>query len=654
MAKKANGRSLSDFGNLLPAETVLLEACLKGEFPPMQSGTRPDTQKERTEANRIRVKFLRFLLLGGDEDAPIHEQGVQLRGAWIDGTLDLEGALLPHDVLLENCWIDGNILLVAARTRRMELDGSRIAELSGDGAKIEGDLFLRNGFLAEGKVKLDGAKIAGDLDCKGARFEDSKALAFNRAEIEGIVFLSNRFEAEGMVTLIAAKIRGDLDCNDGKFKNPDGYALLFEGAKIDGHVFLGEGFSAEGEVNLANAKIGGHFDCRKGTFKKTNAKGHAHALVFDGAEFGACARLNNDFSAIGVVRLHGARIKGDLSCQKGTFIGAPMQDLVKQTHPDFSHIALSMNRARVTGRFFLRDFSNVKGNISLAHTHVDVLFDDAIRPAGYEKEGGQPGDPLQDSYFYLDGFTYDRLHTGAPVDWSKRRNWLKSQPPKLLGASEFRPQPWEQISKVLRDMGHLEQARKIAIAKQDHVHEIGKGIWYTRPFHWLYGKLAGYGHRPSWLAWWMFWIWLGCGIFYYWGASEALFGPSDPRIFNDQQLAHCRPDAPEFSEFQKPDGSLEKKKKFGNWSSCPDLPHEYTSFSPLVYSLDLILPVVSLGQVKDWRSLTGGLPTGPSAYRDHMGLLIRTVTWLENLFGWAASLLMVATLSGLVKKDDVK
>jgi hypothetical protein len=37
-----------------------------------------------------------------------------------------------------------------------------------------------------------------------------------------------------------------------------------------------------------------------------------------------------------------------------------------------------------------------------------------------------------------------------------------------------------------------------------------------------------------------------------------------------------------------------------------------------------------------------------------MGLLIRIVTWLENLFGWAASLLMVATLSGLVKKDDVK
>ena len=35
-----------------------------------------------------------------------------------------------------------------------------------------------------------------------------------------------------------------------------------------------------------------------------------------------------------------------------------------------------------------------------------------------------------------------------------------------------------------------------------------------------------------------------------------------------------------------------------------------------------------------------------------MGLWVRFVTWFENLFGWVASLIMVATLSGLEKKDD--
>jgi hypothetical protein len=34
--------------------------------------------------NRVRADFLRFLMLGGDKDAPIHEKGVQLQGAWME------------------------------------------------------------------------------------------------------------------------------------------------------------------------------------------------------------------------------------------------------------------------------------------------------------------------------------------------------------------------------------------------------------------------------------------------------------------------------------------------------------------------------------------------------------------------------------------
>jgi hypothetical protein len=47
-----------------------------------------------------------------------------------------------------------------------------------------------------------------------------------------------------------------------------------------------------------------------------------------------------------------------------------------------------------------------------------------------------------------------------------------------------------------------------------------------------------------------------------------------------------------------------------------------------------------------------GWPHSSLTWRDNMGFVVRFVTWLENLFGWGASLLMVATLSGLVKKDD--
>jgi hypothetical protein len=48
----------------------------------------------------------------------------------------------------------------------------------------------------------------------------------------------------------------------------------------------------------------------------------------------------------------------------------------------------------------------------------------------------------------------------------------------------------------------------------------------------------------------------------------------------------------------------------------------------------------------DWRR------EGGNHWRDYWGLWLRFLTWFENLFGWAASLLFVAVLSGLAKKDD--
>jgi hypothetical protein len=171
---RAFGRSLDDFKSLFigkklyPAEEKLLKGCAEGEVAEICPGTRPD---KRTEANHVRAGFLRFLMLGGDEDAPVHEQGVRLRGAWIDDPLDLEGAILnlegaivPHDIELKNCWIDGKIALIAASTRRIDLNGSRITELSADGVEIKGDLFLRDRFMAEGDVKLTGANIGGDRE----------------------------------------------------------------------------------------------------------------------------------------------------------------------------------------------------------------------------------------------------------------------------------------------------------------------------------------------------------------------------------------------------------------------------------------------------------------------------------------------------------
>lgn len=72
----------------------------------------------------------------------------------------------------------------------MSLAGSRVKKLAADGLTSEGDLFLRNGFKAEGEVRLLEAKIGGDLSCENATFATGKgeagdALSADRIEVNG-------------------------------------------------------------------------------------------------------------------------------------------------------------------------------------------------------------------------------------------------------------------------------------------------------------------------------------------------------------------------------------------------------------------------------------------------------------------------------------
>jgi len=48
-----------------------------------------------------------------------------------------------------------------------------------------------------------------------------------------------------------------------------------------------------------------------------------------------------------------------------------------------------------------------------------------------------------------------------------------------------------------------------------------------------------------------------------------------------------------------------RPERGGNWTTCSSLHrHGYPSFDPILYSLDLILPVISTQQTKDWAPLT--------------------------------------------------
>lgn len=213
---------------------------------------------------RVRAGLIRYLMWGGsDEDggARPHPKGVQIRGAWIEGPLDLQGCVATIDLSLQKCRFPGDVILKDAQIGALYLTGSYATQgLNLSRLKTQRDVHLRDGFQADGTVDLGSARIGGQFDCNGGAFKASKGRALNcdAAEIGADVFLRGGFEALGEVNFVRARIGGHLDCTGGAFKARAGRVVNFDAAEIGASVFLRGGFEARAEVNFIRAVVTGH------------------------------------------------------------------------------------------------------------------------------------------------------------------------------------------------------------------------------------------------------------------------------------------------------------------------------------------------------------------------------------------------------------
>jgi len=336
---KAFGRWLGDFldqdtpSGLLAAEQQLLAACAHGwrcvavadSVKQTRTGERISIESPSRStmhgrmrslpipsAARVRARFLRFLALGGDESAPVHEAGVELFNAFVDGDLDLRGAKCVGRLVLVCCCIYGKLKIEDASLGILYLEGSRVYGISANRAKIAGSVFLNKGFVSQGTVDFFGATIGGSLQCAGARIRRMKApnaLIFSAATIGGDVSLDVDFRAHGCIWFNGAKIRGKLICSGANIAAPKDTALNCKSATIGGDVLVSGSFAANGCVRFSSAAIGGELDCTSGTF--TNPAGTA--LDCDGTTITGGFRLNFA-TTTGAVNLLNARIGKDLVC----------------------------------------------------------------------------------------------------------------------------------------------------------------------------------------------------------------------------------------------------------------------------------------------------------------------------------------------------
>jgi hypothetical protein len=616
---------------------------------------------------RVRADFLRFLALGGDETAPVHENGVQVVGAVIDGLLNLGSVAVPSPLFLYSCRIDDGILLTGATTRDVDLNGSRVERLHAVSARIQGSLFLCDGFRAERGVHLDLAKIDGRLQASGC-------------------------------TLL---------------RNPDGDALLADGAEVGGDMVLGIGFRAEGQVRLVGARITGQFLATGGQFHNPGGD----ALLADSAEIGGDTKLDGDFQAVGQVRLVGARIGGDLMLQGGVFRNArpvPDDDPVRRRRRAVE--ALDIRNARVERQLWLGPRTpkarqvTFGGSLDLQGAYANIFALDplslpleqvcssegTIGALDCQQQAGVPLDAVPqndrrtklDCTVSLNGFKYDHIEFLGTTDVIVAAAKLLQRQPPAHAEIDFRPQPYEQLINTFLALGRDDEARAIAklkgVAKHRrnavrHWQTVRPKLW-RRPngalgrrlgiMSWTFvplttaGQLICWSMRRlllfgNWLA--MDWF-LGQGYdrtkalaafvlltiigawIYGESARQGLFMPADKMFTQDSEVRRLcagTPEAPPPSEHL-------------NWVACKAHPDGYVPFHALAYSLDLMVPFGSLGPRRDWRvdeTRHAQLVIWRFA---PIGISGRTVLWISVVQTYAAIglyTLLLAFLTGVIKRQ---
>jgi adhesin HecA-like repeat protein len=595
----------------------------------------------------VRAEVVAALLLGARPAESWRVPAVRLTGARVSGVLDLSFAEIRHAALLRACVFEAPVDLYGVRTRQLNLAGSRLPGLRASDAQIDGLLWLDDCEFA-GPLELDGARVDGALSLRRARFATADlradALTVARtldatghdvtgevllrgARVEGVFTLDRAHLAnpgrvvlnadgivlgdglfghdlagDGEIRLPDARIGRQFVLSGARLHNPSGVALRADRMRVDGTVALDRGFRAQGEVSLRSATIGG-------TLLMHGARlGAPGGIALDAhlINVASSMRASQGFHADGQVYLEAAHIQGSAD-----FNGARL------TNPGGQ--VLSACRAQITGGLFCTRGFSAEGEIRLVDATIGASAEfggarlsNPTGPAltarglsvgtmldcsdGFHAEGpmiftgarvvtvarfddaviSAPGqvalelrevrasvlrlttrtpvdgtidlrhtrvevlwdDPARwPAHSMLDGFTYAAIETPGSVD--VRLDWLDR-------TEGYHPQPYEQLATVYRAMGRDTEARTVQLERQRRRRR-------TLPFAaraWGYVQdwAVGYGYRPVRAGLWL------VGLFL---AGTAVFGAHHP---------------------------------------APLHSGEAPGFNPVLYTLDLLLPIIDFGQ----------------------------------------------------------
>jgi hypothetical protein len=595
----------------------------------------------------VRAEVIAALLLGAVTADPGSAAGVRVRGATVTGPLRLMGGTAAWPLVCEGCQFDAEVDLADSSVQTVRITGSGLPAFDGtrlrlDGildlagsrvagcvrlehAKVSGQLSMRGtvagggaeavaatglsvdgqvdweGMEARGGVTLEGATVTGTLNLRGARITSpgERALVLSYATIGGKLNC-RELAVDGETRAIACQVAGQLTMTGARLSNPGGMAFFAGGLQVGSGAFFSVGFSAHGAFRLIGARFAANLTIEGATFDNPGGV----AVNLDRAVTGSVS--GDDLTCHGQFTMIGARVGGDLNLARAVLdAGAGQRALdAERAQVDGilvlkeakalgevnlrsvrvgerlllqraelrnpSETACRLSGAEVTSDMFC-DGLTVAGRLRLAGTVIggSLTLQHAVlaNPGGSALEvnslqvrelvlrpavpvdgevdlrnaviGALRDDPATwPDQLRLDGLTYQALEPLLPA--TQRLRWLAKDP------DGYPPQPYEQLAAYYTALGQPARGRAVLHERervQRRSRNLGPRIWGV-----LQDVTVGYGYRPRRAL-----AWLGILM----ATGSVVFSVVPPPPLQAEAAPH---------------------------------------FNGIIYTLDLLLPVVNLGQ----------------------------------------------------------
>ncbi|MGF1454328.1 MAG: hypothetical protein ACFB6R_03005 [Alphaproteobacteria bacterium] len=580
-------------------------------------------------------------------------------------------------------------------------------------------------------LEMSGCHFKKGLSGRHIHVEDSFTLTFSKSDYtidmtgaaigEHFNFrmgYSKRSEGDGMSRRYALILRRCRISGDCMLDGPQDDVVndhILKGYGDTPEIQNWTGFKAIGGVSLEGGIIGGRLTFTNAFLKGEIAKrdndksgdgidSNAPAQYIHMALYGSQLRvdrnvfMDNQFTAIGEVRLRSVDFRGNLDIEDAHFIGCKVdyKDLTPRQKKDFDRTASeNKNDAYYVPRdyvgLYLEDAS-IQKRLRIIDTEIEGgLILTGAQACVFENDNkSRPRDAGQ---LEIENFRYNRFVPHREYIAQDRVQWIKLQPRAMCNPN-FNQQPWLEFAAAVKAIGDLQGARDIRrIFEKERTNwyfirvwhlidlrinnTVGEGPsyrwwkWFAVPFivsfrlillqipaiigrlvyailRFIFGLTVEYGYQPQ--------RGLILSIF------VVLYGAF---VFNDAfdrgGLRHAKEDVVVLAR-----------------RIASDI--RYEPFNPLLYSLDVFLPFIKFSQDEYWivasnrKNLTDVVPQNlefkkedvffisysadaltdiPQIYQPFSSTASATRLWYwtQTTIGWVLTTLTGLAFTGILRRD---